>query len=447
MANSHAAVLADALVAHCKQELTFFTDTLTLGYSGGLDSTVLLHALIKAGAQQQLKAVHVHHGLQPLADTWRWYCQQECQALKVPFLAVDVVLQGEHNLEGRARRERRAVLLAHTSANGRLVLAQHQNDQAETLLLQLLRGAGPQGLSAMRPLSQYQGYTIWRPLLGFKREDLAKIANYWQLHWVEDPTNQDLEPDRNYLRQHLIPQLETRWPHLIATLARNADLQHEAAILQQEAAQQDWRQWLTSSGGIAIQGFLTLSQVRQRNLLYRWILARGMQPPSQRVLARVWQEVLFARPDAMPTVRWSNGVFCRHGGVLYLLTEEELAPTMHTMTVDLHQGGQYRWGQGELLVGAAQEDSICLPAHIKHIELGPVPSGTKLKIRGHHRQVRELWREQGLPTWQRLQTPGIYYQQKLVAVIGVGVSDDVSVAPNSQPWVLHWRRFLPQCEW
>lgn len=447
MANSHAATLAEALVAHCKQELTCFTDTLTLGYSGGLDSTVLLHALIKAGAHQQLKAVHVHHGLQPLADTWRQYCQQECQALKIPFLAVNVVLQGGHNLEGRARRERRSALLAQTNINGRLVLAQHQNDQAETLLLQLFRGAGPQGLSAMRPLSQYQGYSIWRPLLGFKRTELAKIAKYWQLHWVEDPTNQDLEPDRNYLRQQLIPQLETRWPKIIQTLVRNADLQHEAALLQQEIAQQDWRQWLTPFGGIDIQGFLTLSPERQRNLLYRWLLARGMQPPSQKILARVWQEVLLARPDAMPTVSWTSGVFCRHGNVLYLLTHEEFAPTVHTMTVSLRQSGRYRWGQGELLVGSPQEDSIYLPAHVKHIELGPVPKGAKLKVRGHHRQVRELWREQGLPTWQRLQTPGIYHQQELVAVIGVGVSDKVKVAPNAQSWVLHWRRFLPKCEW
>lgn len=437
-----AAALAHALVEQCERYLISAKGPLTLGYSGGLDSTVLLHALLKAGGQQRLTAVHVHHGLQPLADTWLAYCEQECARLAVNFAAVILQLTGAQNVEGRARRERRSALLRHTSAHGCLVLAQHQNDQAETVLLQLLRGAGPQGLSAMQPLSEYQGYTIWRPMLGFLREELVHIAKHWQLHWVEDPTNQELVPDRNYLRQHIIPELAQRWPQLVPTLARNAELQQDAVLLQRQIAAEDWQQLANAQGGIAIAGFVQLSPERQRNLLYRWLLARGMQPPNQKVFARVWQELLPARADANPQVAWSAGVFCRYAEGLFLLTPQEMAATQHTEVVQLQPQTQFEWGQGVLTVDKAAnlgaERVLRLPLAYQHITLAPVPKGAKLQVNGHHRQVRECWRAQGLAPWRRQQTPGIFYQGQLVAVVGVGVSDALSEQVGAHSWGLRW---------
>lgn len=445
------AALAQALVAHCEHYLATIKGPLTLGYSGGLDSTVLLHALLRAGAQQRLTAVHIHHGLQPLADTWLAYCEQECARLGVDFAAVALHLPGTANVEGRARRERRLALLQQTSPQGCLVLAQHQNDQAETLLLQLLRGAGPQGLSAMQPCSEYQGHTLWRPLLGFLRKDLAQIAQHWQLHWVEDPTNQDLEPDRNYLRQFIIPKLEQRWPQLVPTLARNAQLQQDAVQLQKQIAAQDWQQLADSQGGISIAELLALSPERQRNLLYRWVLARGMQPPSQKVLNRVWQELLLARADASPQVTWSEGLFCRHAGRLFLLTPQEAAATLSKKEIQLVPQARYQWGQGTLMVDKAKKleshQALCLPLGVKHLTLAPVPKGAKLYVKGLHRQVREVWRALGLAPWQRLQTPGLFYQGQLVAVVGVGVNDEFSVEPEADSWVLSWQWTEPKSQW
>src|SRR5699024_7848300 len=298
------------------------------------------------------------------------------------FEAVKLYLPGAFNVEGRARRERRSALLQHTSAEGCLVLAQHQNDQAETLLLQLLRGAGPQGLSAMQPLSQYQGHTIWRPLLGFLRSELEQIAASWQLQWVEDPTNQELEPDRNYLRQRIIPELEQRWPQLVPTLARNAQLQHDAVILQQQIAAEDWQRLAHSQGGISIPGFLQLSVERQRNLLYRWVQARGITPPSHKVFARVWQELLPARADANPQVAWPAGVFCRHAEGLFLLTPTEMAATEHSQELQLLPKAQFQWGQGQLVVDKtntmATEQRLYLPVEMETITLAPVPKGARL---------------------------------------------------------------------
>lgn len=448
VANNPAA-LAQALVAQCQQYLQSQPGPVTLGYSGGLDSTVFFHALLRAGAQPRLKAVHVHHGLQPLADTWLVYCQQECEQRQVEFVAVALELTGTHNIEGRARRERRAALLQHTSPEGVLALAQHQNDQAETVLLQLLRGAGPQGLSAMQPLGQYQGVELWRPLLHFRRSELEAIAKHWQLHWVEDPTNMELEPDRNYLRQHIIPQLAQRWPQLVPTLARNAQLQHEAALLQQQIAAEDWQRLATPEGGIPLTDLLRLSQERQRNLLYRWILALGMRPPGQKVLARVWSELIPAREDATPQVAWPEGVFCRHGGAVYLLPPRALAPTEHTRTITLVPENHFVWGVGKLVEGEKQGafQPLLLSRHIQQLQLAPVPKGAKLLLRGHHVSVREVWRAKGIPSWQRLQLPGLFHQGGLIGVMGVGVSDEVCASADTEPWVLNWRWQIPKSQW
>ncbi len=445
---NNVATQAQALVAQCKAALAQFSGPITLGYSGGVDSSVLLHALLKAGAQGRLSAVHVHHGLQPLADTWLAYCEQECERLGVPFHGVKLNLPGEHNIEGRARRERRAALLAHTSPQGRLALAQHQNDQAETLLLQLLRGAGPQGLGAMAPLSDYEGYTLWRPLLHLPKTMLAAIARHWELTWVEDPTNEDVTPDRNYLRQQVIPLLEQRWPQLVPTLARNAQLQQEAAHLQQALAHEDWQRLSINQEALCLQGLQTLSKERQRNLIYRWILARGFMPPSQKVLARLWRELIPAREDATPKVAWPYALFCRHGGALYLMSHEEHAPTRTHQNITLQENQTHTWGQGMLSVklttGAAP---LRLPATLNGLTLAPVPKGARLKVRGYHRCVREAWRAQGIPPWRREQIPGLFFKGELVAVPNVGVVDGRFPQEGEKAWALNWQWFALESRW
>lgn len=435
-----AAHWAQALVQRCQYWLKQQQGPLTLGYSGGLDSTVLLAALLQAGAKGRLTAVHVHHGLQPLADTWLEYCELNACQLGVRFQAAKLALPGAQNIEHRARRARRAALLQHTPASGALLLAHHQNDQAETLLLQLLRGAGPQGLSAMAECSQYEGYTIVRPLLAFSRAQLEAVARYWQLDWVEDPTNQEIEADRNFLRQRIVPTFAERWPQVVPTLARNAELQNEAAALQEEVAQQDYLALVQPDGGVCLKGFARLSLPRQRNLLYRWVLARGWLPPSKAVFARVWQELLPARADAQPRVAWPEGSWCRFGQRLYLLSATELAATTKVATVALKPGVRHAWGVGVLSVteGVSKGHAAALPRQWQSITLAPMPKGAKITFHGMAREVREQWRNQGLPVWRRQQAPAWFYQQQLVGAYGVGVSDGIRPAEGEPAWLLHW---------
>src|SRR5699024_1366635 len=135
------------------------------------------------------------------------------------------------------------------------------------------------------------------PMLSFTREQLEHIAQHWQLQWVEDPTNKDIEVDRNFIRQQVVPLISQRWQSIVPVLARNAQLQQDAVQIQQEVAEQDWRALSQEDGGICLQGLQQLSPARQRNLLYRWVLKRGWLPPNQKIMRRVWCELIPAKDD------------------------------------------------------------------------------------------------------------------------------------------------------
>jgi len=213
-----------------------------IAFSGGLDSTVLLHllaTLAKTDTFPPLSAIHVHHGLQAAADAWPAHCRAVCDALGVPLQVIRVQVRPGASLERAAREARYQAFAEVTGAGELLITGQHRDDQAETLLFRLLRGAGVRGLAAMpvqRPLAG--GYLV-RPLLDVSRADLEAYAREHQLTWVEDPSNADPRFSRNYLRHHVFPRLIERWPQAVSTMARSAEHLSEAQGLLDELAQMD----------------------------------------------------------------------------------------------------------------------------------------------------------------------------------------------------------------
>ena len=216
-----------------------------IAFSGGLDSTVLLHLLAdlaKTELLPALSAIHIHHGLQTAADAWPQHCQVVCDALGVPLLIERVKVQPGASLERAARDARYAVFSAQTLANDVLLTGQHRDDQAETLLFRLLRGAGVRGLSGMpqqRPVGQG---TLIRPLLAVTRAELERYAQAHSLSWIEDPSNQHRQFSRNYLRHQVMPALSERWPQAQANMARSAAHLRDAQGLLDELAQMDLAQ-------------------------------------------------------------------------------------------------------------------------------------------------------------------------------------------------------------
>ncbi len=298
-----------------------------IAFSGGLDSTVLLHLLASLANTQTLpplRAVHVHHGLQAAADAWPAHCQAVCDSLGVPLRLMRVQVRPGASLERAARDARYQAFMQAMGAGEVLFTGQHRDDQAETLLFRLLRGAGVRGLAAMpehRPLAQ--GHLV-RPLLAFSRSELEAYAQQHQLHWIEDPSNVDPRFSRNYLRHRVLPSLTERWPQAITQLARTAEHMAEAQGLLDELAQMDLQRagqpsafpWLPLPS-LALEPLRQLSDARQRNVLRYWLTPLTRLPDSDHWTG--WNALRDAKGDAQPLWRLADGQMQRSGERIWWL--------------------------------------------------------------------------------------------------------------------------------
>lgn len=393
---------------------------LWLAYSGGLDSTVLLHCLVEAGLGPRLAVVHVDHGLHRDSAAWAAHCRREVAALGLDCRVETVSVDGGDGLEANARRARYDALCRH-AAGGTLITAHHRDDQAETLLLRLLRGAGPAGLAGIPEHGHWRGTRLWRPLLAVPRSALRERAGQGGWSWLDDPSNADTELDRNYLRARILPDLQARWPGASATLARAAEHQAQAAELLAERARQDMAALGAGERNMPLVGIMALSAARVGNLLRVWLADAGAPPPSSAILAQV-RTLLVATSDRSGRVEWGGWQLRRFRGHLHLLESDRLQP--------LAGGRDWASGDGELDLGAwrlvAGEGvpALWLAADAGPLRLVAARGGERLLRNGCHQRVGELWRAAGVPPWWRGQWPLVYENGELVSVPGVGVSDD-----------------------
>lgn len=298
------------------------TASCCVAFSGGLDSTALLYALAALRAEVtglQVRAVHINHHLLPQANEWAAHCSSVAAKLDVPLKVVDVnVVQGAGISTEASARDARYRVLEDELQDGELLLtAHHQEDQLETVLLQLLRGAGVTGLSAMPADAPFGRGRHLRPLLDVSRAELEEQVRTSGLTWVEDSSNAALEYDRNYLRHNVIPALRERWPGAAATATRSARHLAEAQSLLDELARIDLASAVEGEA-LLVSALQVLTPSRARNLLRFWIREHGFRPPSTVKLQEVLRQMLESRPDAHPRVAWEGAEIHRRRGRLYL---------------------------------------------------------------------------------------------------------------------------------
>lgn len=277
-----------------------------LGLSGGRDSVVLLHALSRTPWRTSLSALHVHHGLASQADAWATHCQALCAALSIPCRVVRVAVPGDTGLgvEAAAREARYAAYAQ--SAADILVLAHHQGDQAETVLFNLLRGAGVAGAKGMAAERRAGRQRVLRPLLDVPGEEVAAYAEAQSLVWVEDESNADTKFSRNFLRHEILPALNARFPAASAQLSRAAGHFAEAETLLGDLAAVDW-QSVAGEAGLSLKALRTLSEARVRNLL-RWRLQQlAWRMPSASCLEEFVRQLLTAGPEGRPRLDLPDG--------------------------------------------------------------------------------------------------------------------------------------------
>lgn len=291
-------------------------DRVCIGLSGGCDSVVLLHLLSRLELEGRLSAIHVHHGLSPNADAWADFCAAYCSRLSVPLRVERVKVDGASplGLEAAARSVRYAAFSGCPAEV--LVLAQHQGDQAETLLFNLLRGAGVAGAAAIPEERHAVRQRILRPLLACTREEIEAYARSHGLNWIEDESNADTRHARNFLRHEILPVLERRFPAASRSLARSAGHFAEADELLSELAEADWR--LACDGGEApsMRRLRCLSPLRLKNLLRYRLRVLGWRAPGAQRLDEFVRQLLTAAPDRHPGLDLPDGSLRVVGGRL-----------------------------------------------------------------------------------------------------------------------------------
>lgn len=376
---------------------------LLIGYSGGLDSTVLLHALAASAhvRARGLRAVHVHHGLHPHADDWTAHCERVCAALDVPLSVVRVRIRPDGNGPEAGAREARMRAFADTLHEGEaLVLAHHQDDQAETFLLRAMRGSGVEGLRAMRHWRRFGRGWLWRPLLDVPRAVLVEYAHRHRLDWIDDPSNADTSLDRNFVRHRVLPLLRERWPHADASLARSAALQAEAAML---LATEDRHLLQLARAGSAdtldVHVLCGWQAARRARVLRRWVDTLGLPPLPAQGIACVETELLPAPRDATPAFVWAGARLCRWRDVLYAGWRQASLPADWSTVWDGRQPLPLPGGGGLALEGATAFER---PLHV-HARRG----GERIALPGrpHTHALKHVLQDRDVPPWQRERLP------------------------------------------
>jgi tRNA(Ile)-lysidine synthase len=404
--------------------------------SGGLDSTVLLHLL--AGLAQRevlppLSAIHIHHGLQAAADAWPAHCRALCSSLGVPLHVEYVQVQPGASLEQAARDARYAAFAARLGVDEVLLTAQHRDDQAETLIFRLLRGAGVQGLAAMPVNRVLAAGHLVRPLLGCSRADLEAYAQAQGLLWVDDPSNTDERFSRNYLRRQILPTLTQRWPQALNSMARSAAHLSEAQQLLDELAQQDLDaataskefSWL-GLPQLALPALRALSESRQRNALRYWLRPLTAMPDSEHWAS--WQTLRDATHDAAPVWQLQAGNLLRSHDQLWWLAGDWLS-----VPQPLEKG--IRLGQRVVLPGNGYVYiEGALPAG--HWQVGYRRGGEKIFLawRGH-RDLKRLLNERRVPTFVRDRLPLLRLDGQVMAIANLAGLQGA----GGSGWQFHWQ--------
>ncbi len=400
---------------------------LLVGFSGGLDSTVLLHRLKLWRDREpdvQLRAMHIHHGLSPHADGWVVHCEALCATWDIPLRVERVTLQDEGlGVEAQARKARYAAFASALRPGEALVTAQHLDDQCETFLLALKRGSGPAGLSAMPERADFAGAQLIRPLLSETRASLEDWAREHRLSWIEDESNQDDSYDRNFLRLRVIPLLTERWGHFTEATARSAMLCAEQEILLDELLSEELAELISPEGALAIAPLEAMSAVRRAAVLRRWLASRHASMPSRAMLNRLWDEVAQAREDATPSVYLNGFEVRRYQGRLWWIKSRPSLSDVVLSWPSVEDALLLPHGAGSVFL--ENTGHVRLPKANEPVTVR-FKAGGMLHIVGRNggRKLKKIWQECQVPPWRRDTTPLLFYGETLIAAAGVFVTEE-----------------------
>lgn len=421
-----------------------------IAYSGGVDSHVLLYCC--AQLQLPIRAIHIHHGLQSIADDWVDHCQRICEQLNIHL---DVVYVNVKQTKGKspeevARDARYEALSLNLNNGDCLITAQHQSDQAETLLLQLCRTASAAGLSSMPDKKQLKNNLHIRPLLGFSRNEIVNFAGESQLHWIEDPSNKDVAFDRNFLRKEVMPLLRERWPEIEAQFSIVTKMQSNNLIVLEDMAAIDLSRAVISSyfqsklaaydvsSVLSIDVLKTLSKERLSNLLRYWVIKEIKASPTRNLLHEIETTIVNSQQDVNAVITYLGFECRKYQDKLYMLKRKN----------DLESVDNIAW-KPKVALQLIQKNVQFVSVSRFGSGLRPDLLNKPLKVcfrqggekfhphnRKHSQSLKKLLQEEGIPPWERGSFPLLYCDDELIAVIGLWMSKQHVVTCDEDGWVI-----------
>jgi tRNA(Ile)-lysidine synthase len=383
-----------------------------LAYSGGPDSVCLAALLAQARLARPVHCIHIDHGLDSdsaerarqaadFAEQLGLYCQ-------VIAVRADDIEQGP---EASARKARYRALAEHMNPDELLLTAHHADDQAETILMRLLRGAGPAGLAGIPAQRRFGPGWLARPLLDCSREQIMQWLQSQGLRWCMDPSNRDLSLDRNFLRHRILPQLRSRWPAIDGSIRRSGELCRGAAESLQTLEHDDFQRCRVSHDRLRLDSFAALSPYRRGEVLRLWCHQAGLPAPPGRQLDEFLEQLDFAQPDRQPQLRWDEHAMARHGHFIWLIARQAELPD-ESLSWDGSEPLTLPSGLGRLeLLGSRRFSTTVM------VRFGTT-AGERIQLPGrpHHHAVKQLMSEAGVPPWQRALWPRLWLGERLVAI-------------------------------
>mgnify|MGYP003384898999 CR=1 FL=1 len=410
-----------------------------VAYSGGVDSSVLLHLAVQFSKQcsgPPVAALHIHHGLSSQADGWQTHCQMQCEALGVAFYTENIRVENTgKGLEAAARTARYANFSQHLAAGELLLQGHHQNDQAETVLFRLFRSAGVKGLSGIAPRRNLGEAQLLRPCLNVGRDAIEAYAAAHTLESIHDESNDDISFDRNYMRHEILPVITKRWPQAIKTISASAAHSAEAAALIDDLAAIDLAAICESDEVLNLSRLLVLPQRRQTNALKFWLAEKGGQPNAAQ-LNQIKQQFLGGDVAATPEIKIGEWQLNRYNGCLYCEPQYDFSK-MSALNDQV-------WDITEPLKLA---EHVFLSA--KPVSFGGLSAGAELALnfdrsgvrfhpsgRGHSNSLKKLMQEYKILPWHRKAIPQLCVNGELAAVPGVGVSANFKANSAQQSYCI-----------
>ncbi|WWP00923.1 MAG: tRNA lysidine(34) synthetase TilS [Candidatus Dasytiphilus stammeri] len=416
-----------------------------IAYSGGLDSTVLLHQLLQLRNRRpelNLRAIHINHGISPAADGWVQHCYQQCLIWQIPLKIIKInQLDIKQGIEAAARIARYNAFKNVLLKGEILLTAQHLDDQCETFLLALKRGSGPAGLAAMPSEIKIGNNILIRPMLSQSRQDIEEWAFQHKLSWVNDHSNFDTRFDRNFLRLKILPSLRKRWPSFPQVVARSSQLCAEQEQLLEELLAESIDKLTQPDQSLKIDLLHNYSRFHRYGILRKWLANKNLLP-SRNLLQCIWHQVICSRQDAYPCLKIGNYEVRRYRNAIYLV---KIIPHIRDCVLDWSSPWQplkLPEGLGTITIKLNHGITMRSPMKGEQVTI-------RFKIKGkfyvlgrvHSKLIKKLWQEYSVPPWLRERTPLIFYNDKLIAALGVFITND-GKSHFQDHWCISWEKTL-----